>query len=371
MKTNEIIYKLIFNGTGRHTTRKNEDEVFRSFMQTWNEVKEIFSNFTIEAQDYSIDFTIDWEPILQITRYESIINSMINDRNFEELKLIPPDLIIMEKSIYPDVYFEIETGKYARLAPDWNKATITCKARAHKEFMSEEIARRQIGHYLENFLYQLFIIMNIASPGSINLHKIILDAGQPIEYEINLDGNLFEYAYEISYINNWPKINFIPLIKVWEWYNSLNIKTKQVASNRIERALFSLLNYSSEDTDNPMIFIWLTSTLEALYDLPTSLINKLLKERIYLFLEIPKENSKKLRNEIDNIYNVRSRIAHGEYSVYHPSLNDLFDSKVIDHIMALSDTSAFCLSIILATLQKLIVNNWKEIKFEENIKGVN
>lgn len=68
---------------------------------------------------------------------------------------------------------------------------------------------------------------------------------------------------------------------------------------------------------------------------------------------------------------MRSRFVHGEFEVHHPALIDTFDNSINEYILTLSKASDLGYCILLATLQKMILNGWKKIIFYEMYGGEN
>lgn len=89
-----------------------------------------------------------------------------------------------------------------------------------------------------------------------------------------------------------------------------------------------------------------------------------------MFLELPLVNSRKLKKKIRDFYEIRSRFVHGELDISHPTNNDILDKSLDSYTNNLLENYYFGFSIVLATIQKMIANNWNEIRFSENYTGV-
>ena len=138
---------------------------------------------------------------------------------------------------------------------------------------------------------------------------------------------------------------------------------RQIAENSIERVLYSVMTICKESTINPNLLIWNADALEALYDTPKSQITKILIDRIFLFLGLPKNERRYFKKRIRDIYDIRSRVVHGELDLTHPLGNNVLDHRIFDNDGFVLKNAGFGFCIVIATLQKMIKNNIKTLKF--------
>ena len=116
--------------------------------------------------------------------------------------------------------------------------------------------------------------------------------------------------------------------------------------------------------------MWLSHSLEALYDTPAALIGKFLQDRILQVLPAPAQRSKQLRGGLRDFYELRSRFVHGSLPTQHPMSNDIIDPAVDEVMRRLNDAIWFGARVAVATLQKLIREDWTELAFAEKYGGV-
>lgn len=224
--------------------------------------------------------------------------------------------------------------------------------------------------FLNRFLEMMFITMNISVPGSLNLYnrelKDLDNDSHLNNWGISLTSSPFEHFWEVSREpNDWPKIEFISLEKVVNWYKNLNVSFKQKASSNIDRCFFALINYCQENSFSPSSFIWITHSLEALYDTPRNGIIENLKNRIFLFLDEPSSHSKKLRKKIGDLYDFRSDFVHGTMEIARMPFFENLDKELEDYMIRVNDLSGFGIMLLLATIQKMVSNDAKELVFYE------
>ncbi len=220
-------------------------------------------------------------------------------------------------------------------------------------------------YYLDVFLHEFFLAMNLASPGCCDFYSAVVLRNAMSPYPINLHAGFLENAWHNAVKNNWSFINAIPLSKVLSWLHALNIGSRQVAKTRTERALFALLQLCKYSSYNPNALIWIAHALEALYDSPQALITRSLQDRVCRVLAIPVERQKVIRKSLRNFYDARSSFVHGTMEITHPLENEYLDSSTDKCIAELVDVIHFGTYILIATLQWHIVNECKEVNFSE------
>ncbi|WP_339785356.1 hypothetical protein NSQ38_28220 [Paenibacillus sp. FSL R7-0313] len=327
-----------------------EKLITQCMMNVWDEITSTISSFTIHTDDKQINVSIDWGMHLNTIKEKIFTDAMSmkeyikNNHNF------------LDEENSSDEYLELV-------------CRISCRQLDELNSQASDI---ELKYYLENTFYHVFLMINLSAPGAFNPYSPFLKSRENLGLELY---KLSSFDFENSWINSievgWPSISYIPFPKVWAWYSQLNIGTRQIASTRLERALFSLLHCSlSEGGISPTDLIWVSHALESLYDTPNGLINRILVDRISMFLELPLVNSRKLKKKIRDFYEIRSRFVHGELDISHPTNNDILDKSLDSYTNNLLENYYFGFSIVLATIQKMIANNWNEIRFSENYTGV-
>ncbi|HWS72422.1 MAG TPA: hypothetical protein VN605_09920, partial [Thermoanaerobaculia bacterium] len=106
--------------------------------------------------------------------------------------------------------------------------------------------------FADFYAHELFLLLNLAVPGSIGIASPQLDA----------------YAFEVAWVaakrNAWPAIEPVPLDRVLAWYDTQNLGTSQRATTPIARALFALLHLARLDPAEPAALLHLGHALAAL-----------------------------------------------------------------------------------------------------------
>lgn len=283
---------------------------------------------------------------------------------------------------YSSFIYSIQDGISVKININWNDITrhLDEKLRGVDNITVESTVQLinnnghgvNFDHYIELALCNIFLLSNLSCPGCFNLFNSKIEHESKLIGELNFSNTPFEAARFISEeFTGWPELSRIPLVKVNRWYKELDIGIKQLADSNMERGLFALLHFCAESsTLSPNTTIWLMHALESLYHSPKENIGRTLQNRILLVLGEPKDNQRKIAKMIRELYTVRSDYVHGSSNIHHPLYNDIFDNRLDKYSNLILQSYDFASAIIVGTLQKMIRNQWRDIKFEEVFTGV-
>lgn len=231
---------------------------------------------------------------------------------------------------------------------------------------------RDIG-YVVNILYQIFLAMNLAIPGSCDFYSVDV---YPVSSELDdadkkerlwLSGSIFESATEFQKDFGWQILQNIPILKVLQWIQRIGVSESHFASSTTERAIYGMLYVCNQPNFSPSEVVWLAQALEALFDTPQAGISQILRDRIFLVLGEPKENLKKIKKAINAFYDYRSRYVHGEISIPNPMSMRLSDSSLDQFQEELMKHIDLAMLLITATLQRLILLDGNTFEFSEAV----
>lgn len=113
--------------------------------------------------------------------------------------------------------------------------------------------------YAELYLHDVFLMFNLASPGSFGGTVSLAGAG-----DFTLDQRLFEYAWSIAARGRGPRIESLPLARVAAWYDGQRLDPSRAANTPIARALFHLLHLARSAEDEVLSVVRLAQAAEAL-----------------------------------------------------------------------------------------------------------
>lgn len=155
---------------------------------------------------------------------------------------------------------------------------------------------------------------------------------------------------------NWPTIKQPTISQTLNWFISHNYHTDDLSQTKLQRAInafsYSFSNLREKDTSK---LFWTMIGIESLLAEGSNNIISQIKVKTSLILGEPKEFKKKL----EKLYNYRSRFVHGDIN-FPPKFSSEFDSFEREYW----DYSEFALSILIALIKDLIIENKFEFKFE-------
>jgi hypothetical protein len=315
-----------------------EEVIDKAGLSTWSSACSLLSAANYEALEQAIEIRVSWNKARECFESSTARGFAL----FEWLSSDREDLIIEGEVTIPK-----QPGK------------------------SLESLSNQAVYHLALFLYDVFAAMNLSSPGCCEFQgSIHIEHSDLWENHVVLYASMLESAWLSSLESTWPTIQYIPLGKVVSWLRSLEIGTRQIANSRVERGIFSLLHVCRLSHFNPETLIWLAHALEALYDTPPALVAKHLQQRIIQVLDVPAERQKWVKKQLRQFYELRSSFVHGNLDVVHPLENERLDPQVVQYTKKLMGPINFGIMVVLATLQKHIVENWREVTFTEVCQGV-
>lgn len=176
-----------------------------------------------------------------------------------------------------------------QVTADWPAVRTTPEIRVAID-VNGDVDRRDAPAYVELFFHDVFLLLNLASPGSFG-GTIAVTGGELRVRELTFDARMFADA---------PAI---PLAKVAAWYDELQLGTRQIAESAEATALFQLLHLARREEDEEESIVRLASAAEALLGRPASL---------------------------RRLFELRDEIARGRVAVFHPMHDDALDPRVED-----------------------------------------
>jgi len=222
--------------------------------------------------------------------------------------------------------------------------------------------------YTLRAIYESFLILNLASPGSFNFLKCEMEDKQT--HVLKPSAYFFEDAWHQCLTDGWPEIKFIELSKVINWVRSLKIGDVEFAKSKIERSIYALIHASNHPANELSTIMWIAYALEALYEIPVGRSFTVLFNLISEFLSIPETKNKKIKSQLRKFYDERHKFAHGGSPIVHPIEDYDLDSEAGKYTYKIQMLNAFGFSIALSTIQKCIVESLSGLEFIEGIKGI-
>ena len=183
---------------------------------------------------------------------------------------------------------------------------------------------RDVVTFVELFFHEVFLLMNLAVPGSFGGAMAILSDGEHRASEVVLSARVFEYAWATATRNGGPSIEPLPLADVVRWYDALQIGTQQLATTDVTKALFVLLHLAGAEENESTSVLLLGQALEALSEAPP------------------------------RFFELRDAIVHGTAPVLHPMAEDALDDRVDDASIELVNAADLAASVVVSAIQKRV-----------------
>jgi hypothetical protein len=173
---------------------------------------------------------------------------------------------------------------------------------------------RDLPAFVDLFFHDVFLMFNLAAPGSFG--GVVTAAGG--EYgvrEVALDPWVFEYA----------DAEALPLRDVVQWYDSLGLGTRQIATGGAAAALFHLLHLARVEEEDATSIVRLSLAGEA--------------------LGLPRDA---------RLFELRDAIVSGAAPVVHPMYDESLDSRLEDASLDWSDAIDRAAGAVIGALQRQV-----------------
>jgi hypothetical protein len=211
-----------------------------------------------------------------------------------------------------------------RVRADWSAVVEREEVRLPLQVFDEREAAdaRDAVSYAELYLHDVFLLMNIAVPGSLSA-ALSVNGGAAF----GLDARLFEYAWVTASRNGAARITALLLADVVAWYDGLGIGTQQVAGTDEATALFQLLHLARGEEDDVLTILRLSQAADAL-GLDGEAVRKL--------------------------FALRDALVRGTAPVMHPMHDDALDPRVENGTLDITDAVDLAASAIVSALQEQV-----------------
>lgn len=339
-------YKLKFNHFGR-MFGDFEEIINPAIAETWALASKILCNKTYKSEAGEIKIYADWQ-VLSHRKEELLEFDKTNPKQLlEYIKKLKEHIKPFTIDVVLTVPFEKKQQDSIQFDPYQG--------------------------YIEHFLYEVFLIVNIACPGACDFNSLEISCkgGSDIYSALNvkLSPYFFEWAWIESLNRRWPVVQHMDLAKTKIWYYRTQLQTKLIAHSSVESAMLALLHICSERYLSPATVVWLTHGLEAIFDTRIGESFSGLLRRINLLVKVPEEYRKVLKKNLREFYDLRSAFVHGGHKLAHPLPDDGIDKEFQGYFSRILNASNFSATIYVAVLQELVRRNWIQIEFKERIVG--
>lgn len=331
----------------RSITDDHWDEIETRHIEAWSNAVSLLKTWEYASDQYVITIEADWQPVLNRLRqlYQWHLNFEAAVRQRAEV-----DLRLPRRPVRVNL----------------RAAVVRCA----QEPAPEHVAR----YHVENFVYDVFLMMNMASAGCCNFYTASLRARSESGFSRHLHGHLelSEYNFDLATLDGhagkWPAPRFLPLEQVIRWYRTVRVGATQVPNNRMEKVLFALLHLARTEVSVNTV-VWLFYALETFFDTRQGENVRALMNRIALLLAPTDKQKAVLKKKLRALYDVRSSFVHGGREVIHPLHNEAIDPRIEKPYLELIRTTEFGFSVLLASIQETVLRGWSEVLFSEAMSG--
>jgi hypothetical protein len=201
-----------------------------------------------------------------------------------------------------------------RVSAEWLAQLAAPEVRVALEVRGD-LEPRDAPAYVELFFHDVFLLLNLASPGSFG-GTISISGGELRVRELTFDPRVFTYAAPLA---------TLPLADVVAWYDGLHLGTQQVASGGIATALVQLLHLARGpecDEDSVMRLAIAASALD---------------------VQPPRR-----------LFELRDDIAHGRVPMLHPMHDDALDPRVEDATREWIEVADATAHLVIGALQERV-----------------
>jgi hypothetical protein len=179
--------------------------------------------------------------------------------------------------------------------------------------------RRNAPAYVELFFHDVYLLLNLSTPGSFGGTVSIL-GGELRVRELTFSPRVFEYA---------SGLERLPLAQVVAWYDGLALGTQQVATSAEAAALFQLLHLARGEEDEEQAILRLGNAAEA--------------------LNVERASAR--------LFDLRHLIAQRRGPVLHPMHDDGLDPRIEDSLREWVEVADTAAGMVITELQKRIRNH--------------
>ena len=202
-----------------------------------------------------------------------------------------------------------------RVDAEWPEALATPEIRVTLHVRGD-VDRRDAPAYVELFFHDVFLLLNLSTPGSFG-GTISIAGGELRVRELTFSPRVFEYA---------TGLERLPLEQVVRWYDSLAIGTQQVAISAEAAALFQLLHLARSEEDEEQSILRLANAAEA--------------------LNVAQASAR--------LFDLRHLIAQRRAPVLHPMHDDSLDPRIEDSLREWLEVADTAGTMVLTELQKRV-----------------
>jgi hypothetical protein len=322
----------------------------RSTVDTWKTLAAVLRERKYHHEGCDISVQVDWEPVHALLAEEL--------RDSLDLFSDPPSGMVRE-------------WRYIPLQPDDRRIYYEeTSLPAHVEISGQNKLSNFDWYpefFVETYLYDLFLVLNLALPGSADFLNVTVHSIGRSPERLGLSAYYWWSAYQSK--DQWPLLHAIDPRVVAAWFYSVRRGFAQVPETSVERAMFAILHVCRSG-GRPEDIVWLFYAFESFFQTRVGENFSALLERLQLILQPDIEQEKQLRKQLRAMYDFRSSFVHGGFNVIHPIHSEVMDKRVDDSYRRIIDLSEYGAKLLLACLQRYVQEGWREVRYRTTVEPI-
>lgn len=180
-----------------------------------------------------------------------------------------------------------------------------------------ELDPRDAPAYAELFFHDVFLLLNLSSPGSFG-GTIAIAGGEFHARELLFDASVFAFGAPLA---------TLPLDDVLRWYDGLNLGTQQLATDGVTTALVQLLRLARRQESEEEAILRLAVAADALVGRSAA---------------------------PPRLFALRDDIAVGRVPIIHPMHDDALDPRVEDATREWIEVADAAANVVIGALQEKV-----------------
>lgn len=221
--------------------------------------------------------------------------------------------------------------------------------------------------FIDYFLYEVFMIANLALPGSAEFLNFELQSSNATPSErLGLSAFYFSEWMLQSLEGKSPKAIALDLDQTIDWFEKVNPHVTQKAENSTQKALYATYQLCRSDGQIDFV-LWLFNALEALLSTKVGENFSGIVRRANALLDLNEKQRSHLQKTMRRLYDLRSAFIHGGYEAPHPLQREPIDPRLNDDYSKMLALSMEGFAILGALLQALIAKKIPIVAFEEQV----
>jgi hypothetical protein len=221
--------------------------------------------------------------------------------------------------------------------------------------------------FIDYFLYEVFMIANLALPGSGEFLNFELQSRYGSQRErLGLSAFYFSEWIIRSIEGKSPGAKALDLDQTIDWFEQVNPHVTQKAENSTQKALYATYQLCRSNGQIDFV-LWLFNALEALLSTKVGENLSGIIRRTNALLDLNEKQRSHLQKTLRKLYDLRSSFVHGGYEAPHPLHREPIDRRLDDNYMKMLTLSMEGFAILGSLFQALIEKKIPIVAFEERV----